>query len=204
MHGLPRLVLPLAVAASALIAASAAPAATGTWGHRALPAPTGKTSPTVKRALRAAPTAPRAGAMLSSAATAQLAAGEFPGFAYCGNDIAYVWPADAPTHDMTLTRTYAVHSASGTFSDAVVDPSPFYIAQVGQDYTFWDIQAAAVAYGPTIYADAWLDFDLTGNNDYVIFINEVTFLDGANMTTEYHLVDALGPSKVGTTNACRP
>jgi hypothetical protein len=206
MQGLLRVLLPLAVVASALIATSAAPAANADWGHRAGPAavPAGKLAPSIRRAVRTLPAARSGKAVVRGAETAQLAAGEFPGFAYCGADVAYAWPADAPNHDMTITQTFAVTSANGTFSDAVVSASPYYVIQVGQNYYFWDIALGEVAYGPTSYADAWLDFDLTGNTDYVLFVNAVSTIDGGTASTESVLLDAFGTSEVGTTNVCRP
>jgi len=210
MRALLRLAIVLALAASALTAASAAPAASGDWGQRGTGRTTakgaGKVAASVKRALRAQATVKSGPALVDTAARLeQLAPGESPGFAYCGDGIVWIWPADAPVHDMTVTRTYVVSSASGNFGDYVADPSPYYVVQVGTDYYLYDIGLGEVVYGPTNYADAWIEVDLTGNTDSVLFVNEITFVDGGTASApQYVLVDAFGPTEVGTSNVCQP
>jgi hypothetical protein len=210
VRGSIRLLVLVALAVGALAAATAAPAAKGDFQARELGrAAHGKAAArlpaTVKRALRAQTSVRSAGALLGSAVQAeQLGPGEFPGFAYCGDDVAYIWPADAPGQDATITRTYIIYSESGNFTDAVVDPSPFYVVQVGPDFYIYDIEAAEVVYGPTNYPDAWLELDLTGNTDHVVFVNEVTTLDAGSAATEYVLIETLGPSETGTPNVCQP
>ena len=204
-----RLVVVLALAVAALVAVSVAPAASGEWGQRQSARQQGEVSVllpvSVQRALRGRATVTSGRAVLRSASAGELAAGAFPGFAYCGDDVAWVWPADAPGHDVTVTRTYAVYSANGTCGDAVVEPSPYLLVRVGLDYYIYDIGLAEVVYGPTNFADAWIELDLFGNSDSVFFVNEITFVDGGVASEpEYVLVEALGPSEIGASNVCQP
>jgi hypothetical protein len=165
-------------------------------------------SPALRQALRAGRVATAKRTVARSAAqglSANLGPGEHPGFAYCGNDYAYAWPAYAPTHDVTLTRTFFVFSTSGNFSDAVVEPGPYYVIQIGEDYYLYEIEAGQVVYGPTEYADGWVPFYLPGNDDYLLLINQVITIDGGVAATpEYHTLTAIGPSVTTPPNVCRP
>jgi hypothetical protein len=210
MRGLFRVAIALVLLVSALTAASAAPAANGEWSHsssgRTATKATGKVPASVKRALRAQAGRTAGEAKIASAVgPLQLGPGEYAGFAYCGNEIAWIWPADAPGHDVTVTRTYVVSSASGNFDDYVVDPSPYYVIQIGTDYYIYDIDLGQVIYGPTNYADAWVELSLLGNTDSVLFVNEITFIDGGVASApEFVWVEALGPTELGASNVCQP
>ena len=211
-----RIILRLAalvlVIATALVVSTAATAAGFTADRsldRSLPADAKVSVPAGVRAASRASASGRTGASVARGlgrVSADLAPGEHPGFVWCGNDELYVWPGQvATTHDFTLYRTYFIFSATGDFTDAQVIPSDFYFIQVGEDYYIWDIQANEVFHGPTHFGDAWLDYTLIGNTDYVLFYTEIVHNDGGTFSTpEYVQLEALGPGEVGSSNVCRP
>ena len=200
------------VALLALGAATVAAGASSARGERQFAAGADTSalqlSPALKRVLRSGRATAARRAVARSAtrgATADLGPGEHPGFAYCGNDYAYTWPAYAPEHDFTLTRTYFVSSVIGNFSDAVVEPGPYYVIQVGEDYYLYDIELGQVVDGPTEYADAWVPYYSPANTDYFVYYNEIITFDGGSPNPpEYHLLTAIGPSVNPPPNRCQP
>jgi hypothetical protein len=202
--------LALLVALAAATASAAGPSASGERQFGA-GATTGEAL-RLKPALRRALAANRVGAA-RRAATRQatlggsfgLEPGEYPGFAYCGNDVVYAWPADAPSHDITLTRTHFVFSANGTFNDAVVEPGPYYVIQTGGDFYLYDIEFGEVVYGPTEYADAWVPYYLPENTDRVAFMHEILTADGGMFApAQFTFVTAVGPTVVTPPFICQP
>lgn len=203
-----RLAAVLTVASTALVAATAATAARTSSDRRVDPAAKANVEAGVRAALRA-PSSTSVSAWAASELgrrAADLAPGEHPGFVWCGDDALYVWPGQvATTHDFTVYRTYLVISESGDFSDFRIEPSDFYLAQQGADYYIYDITAGEIVYGPTHFADAWLDYGLPGNTASIGFAAETIHVDGGVPgAPEYVQMEALGPSEVGSTNVCAP
>ena len=203
-----RLGVLIVVTLSALVASTAAtgarPAADRSLDRAAPGVVKASVREGVRAARRASTTRGQRGTELGPQAA--LAPGEHPGFVWCGNDNFYVWPGQvATTYDYTLYRTYFVTSATGDFTDAQVIPDDFYFIQAGEDYYIYDITEGEIFYGPTHFADAWLDYATPGNTDYFLFYTEITHVDGGVAgTPEYVQLEALGPSEVGSSNACRP
>jgi hypothetical protein len=206
-----RLGILLVVALAGLVTASAATAtsvrpvdrhAARGHGNAATALPT-----KVARALERGSTAGAERAAVSAArrgVSAQLAAGEFEGFAYCGNDIAFVWPADAGSHQLTITRTFALFSPMGDFSDTQVVPSDAFVVQIGTDFVFLDATTLDVVYGPTNYADAWGEWDFMGDGK-VVFVNQIITVDNnVAAAPEFVVLQALGTSVVTAPNVCQP
>ena len=127
----------------------------------------------------------------ASATTEALPAGEFPGFAFCGFDDAWIWPAYAPLHDMTLTRTHIAHSYTGDFTDAYVEPAPWYVIHVGPYYYYYEIDTAQIVWGPGTYAESAIQL-LYGDPHYHAFVNEVFYVDnGIPSASTFTLLDVV-------------
>jgi hypothetical protein len=180
------------VAATAATAAPAAKPAQREFGHALGKASAAQLPSELRRVVRSAAARKVDRKAVVSAA---LAEGEFAGFGYCADGEVFIWPADAPSHQATITRTHVVSSASGDFTDAQVSSSPFFLIQQGPDYLLFDTTIPDL-FGPFSFPDAWISLGFPAENtDTILIVNEVTTVDNDTAApAEFDVLPVLGPT----------
>jgi hypothetical protein len=193
-------VVVVATALAASVAATAAPAGQSFVLQQGversslaqmLPLPTG-----ITRTLSARPSRRVQREVLQAASSLTATAlppTELPGFAYCDDDFAKVWPAFAPLHDVTVTRNHFIFSQSGDFTDATVSSVGWYFLQLGSTYYTLNIDPLEV-YGPWTYVETWTRLNMgSGSTTYVAFVNEVFYIDdGVRSPSSFELLQTAG------------